>query len=326
MKLATLANGSPDGRLLVVSRDLTRATEAEAASTLQDALDNWLAVEPSLTGQYLALEQDRTSGMPLDASQLMAAIPRSYQFLDASAFLAHNHILAEAWGYVKRSLNDPPLMYQGLSDRFLPPYGEVSFRSADDEIDFEAEYGVITDRVPRGTIASAALGHVKLIVLINDWSLRAFGPAEMKAGFGFLHAKPPSALSGIAVTPDELGPAWAGGRIALRVTIERSGVVFGNPDGSEMSYDFGELIAHAAVTRDLCAGTVLGSGTIANSSANLVGSGCIAERRALDRLSGAIQAPYLSAGERVRLSAAVADGELLFGSIDQVVSVGSSQT
>ena len=320
MKLATLDTGHPDGRLLVVSRDLTRAIEAAAAPTLQAALDRWDEAEPRLRAEAAALEQDPAAGVALDHSRLLAAIPRSYQFLDASAFLAHNHILAEAWGYERRTPQDPPLMYQGLSDRFLPPHGPVSFASADHEIDFEAEFGVITDRVPRGVQPSEALVHARLLVLINDWSLRAFGPAEMKGGFGFLHAKPPSSLSAMAITPDELAGDWCDGRICLPLTITRNGETFGEPEGSEMSYSFAALIAHAAVTRDLCAGTVLGSGTVSNTNA-IHGSGCIAERRALDRLADKAMTPYLADGERVRLKAMSADGIALFGEIDQTVTI-----
>ena len=321
MKLATLANGKPDGRLLIVSRDLERAVEAEAAATLQDALDRWGEVEAALVAQHAALERDPASGFAVDPARLMAAMPRSYQFLDASAFLAHNHILAEAWGYERRTSDDPPLMYQGLSDRFYPPHGAVPFRSVADEIDLEAEYGVITDRVPLGVSAADAVRHARLLVVINDWSLRAFGPAEMKAGFGFLHAKPPSALSAFAVTPDEIGDAWADGRICLPLTIRRNDTLFGEPDGSEMSYDFGELIAHAAATRELCAGTVLGSGTVSNVAAERAGSGCIAERRALDRLAGRDVTPYLGDGERIRIECRDPAGRSVFGRLDQAVSI-----
>ena len=279
MKLASRNDGA-DGRLLVVSRDLTRAVTAEAAATLQAALDDWEAVAPALAAQYQALNAgDAAGAVPLDPASLAAVLPRAYQFLDASAFLAHNFILADAWGLERRTPADPPLIYQGLSDLFYPPHGDVPFRSTGDGIDFEAEFGVIVDRVPLGTTQADALGHVRLVLLLNDWSLRAFGPAEMKAGFGFLQAKPPSALSGIAVTPDELGPAWADGRVHLAVTVTRGDTRFGMPHGGEMSYGFDRLIAHAAATRDLCAGTVIGSGTVSNMDAAAVGSACIAERR-----------------------------------------------
>lgn len=325
MKFATRANGHPDGQLLVVSRDLARARVARAAATLQAALDRWDELEPLLAEEYRLLNAEPGTGFVLDPGQLLAAMPRAYQFLDASAFLAHNHILADAWGYQRRTPADPPLMYQGLSDRFHGPRDDVSFRDERDEIDFEAEFGVFTDAVPRGTDARAALGHIKLLTIVNDWSLRAFGPAEMKSGFGFLHAKPPSTLSPFAVTPDELGDAWREGRIHLRLTIHRNGQVFGTPDGEQMTYDFGRLLAHACMTRDLCAGTVLGSGTVSNDDASNVGSGCIAERRALEKTAGKDpMTAYLADGETVRLEAFDSDGASLFGAIDQSVRVHST--
>ena len=320
MKLASRNEGR-DGRLLVVSRDLARAAPAAAAATLQAALDDWAAVAPALDAQYRALNDGTAAdAAPLDPASLGAVLPRAYQFLDASAFLAHNHILAEAWGYARRTPADPPLIYQGLSDLFYPPLGEVPFRSTDDGIDFEAEFGVIVDRVPLGVAPAAALGHVRLVLLLNDWSLRAFGPAEMKGGFGFVQAKPPSSLSGIAVTPDELGDAWADGRVHLRMTVTRGDAVVGTPHGGEMTYGFDRLIAHAAATRDLCAGTVIGSGTVSNADAAAVGSACIAERRGLDALAGVAPTPFLAFGERVRIEAFDTAGRSVFGVLDHRIA------
>lgn len=313
MKLASLEADNPDGRLLLVSRDLSRAVEADGATTMQAALDEWANVAPSLEVQYKELNRDPAAGNSLDLHTLAAAIPRSYQFLDASAFLAHNHILAEAWGFARRTEADPPLMYQGLSDHYYPAHGEVPFRSVKDEIDLEAEFGVITDRVPMAIDANRAVEHIRLIVMVNDWSLRAYGPAEMQAGFGFLHAKPPSALSAIAVTPDELADAWCGGKVCLPIHIQRAGRAFGAPHGGEMSYHFGELIAHAARTRELCPGTVIGSGTVSNAAAKTTGSGCIAERRALDTIAGKEPTSYLSFGEQVGLDCLLPSGESVFG-------------
>lgn len=321
MKLATHADGAKDGALLVVSKDLTHAVRANAALTLQDALDQWGDVAPELERQYSELNRGAARGASaLSDFTLAAAMPRSYQFLDASAFLAHNHILADAWGFERRTEDDAPLMYQGLSDTFLPPSGEVAFRSIDDEIDFEAEFAVVLDETPLGVRPDAARAHIRLITMINDWSLRRFGPIEMQGGFGFLHAKPPCSMAAIAVTPDELGAAWRDAKVCARLHIRRNGEPFGHPDGAAMSYDFGRLIAHAATTRDLCTGTILGSGTVSNVDAASVGSGCIAERRALESLSKPPQpTPYLQFGERVRLEAFDANGRSLFGAIDQVV-------
>ena len=316
MKLASCNEGA-DGRLLVVSRDLTRAVIAEGATTLQAALDDWEAIAPALEAQYRALNDGHPAdAAPLDPARLAAVLPRAYQFLDASAFLEHNFILAHAWGVERRTPADPPLIYQGLSDRFYPPHGDVPFRSTDDAIDFEAEFGVIVDRVPLGTSPTDALDHVRLVLLLNDWSLRAFGPQEMKGGFGFLQAKPPSSLSGIAVTPDELGASWADGRVHLAVTVTRGDERFGTPHGREMTYGFDRLIAHAAATRDLCAGTVIGSGTVSNADAPSVGSACIAERRGLDTIAGVEPVPFLGFGERVQIEAFDSAGESVFGVLD----------
>jgi fumarylacetoacetate (FAA) hydrolase len=323
MKLASKSGTGPDGRLLIVGRDLMTCVEAEAAPTLQYALDNWSVVHPGLVEQYAALNAGQASGAtPVNFASLGAAMPRSFQFLDASAFLAHNYILAEAWGFERRSTLAPPLMYQGLSDRFYPPHGSVPFRSTDDEIDFEAEFAVLTDRVPLGVSADEATGHIKLIVLLNDWSLRAFGPSEMKSGFGFIHAKPPSSMSAFAITPDELGEAWGNCRVCLTVNVYRNGTLFGRPSGAEMSFGFHDLIVHAATTRELCAGTIIGSGTVSNANYKVVGSGCIAEKRAIDRLSSAGEpTPYLKFNERIKIEAFDLAGQSLVGSLDQIIRV-----
>ena len=323
MKLASKMGTSPDGRLLIVGRDLASCVEADAAPTLQYALDNWSVVQPELDKQYAALNDGRDAGaMPVSLAFLGAAMPRSFQFLDASAFLAHNHILAEAWGFEPRSTLAPPLMYQGLSDAILSPtHGSVPFRTAEDEIDFEVEFAVLTDRVPLGVSAEEAMGHIKLVVLLNDWSLRSFGPSEMKGGFGFIHAKPPSSMSAFAVTPDELGEAWHRGRVRLAVNVYRNGLLFGRPSGAEMSFGFHELIEHAARTRELCAGTVIGSGTVSNANYTVVGSGCIAEKRAIDKLSSQGEpTPYLKFGERLKIESLDPAGQSVWGSMDQIVS------
>lgn len=320
MKLATLRTGG-DGRLLIVSRDLTRAVPANAARSLQAALDGWHEIEPLLREQADALEHGSCAGeTAVDPSTLDAVLPRGFQFLDASAFLAHNHILASAWGFEKRGEAEPPLMYQGISHEYFAPDEPVSFRRFEDEIDFEAEIGVITDAVPAGISAGEALNHARLIVILNDWSLRSFGPSEMRGGFGFLHAKPPSTLSAFAMTPDELGGAWRDGRVQLPLHVWRNGKLFGRPDGGAMHFGFGELIAHAAATRSLCPATVIGSGTVSNYDAERVGSACIAERRALDLLAGRDSTPYLEDGETVRV-ALIQAGIAVLGSINQQICV-----
>jgi len=319
MKLATLNSGD-DGRLVVVSRDLLHMAPAAGVTTLQDALDRWGVVSASLQAQYDRLNAGEGDGIrPVDAAQLGAIMPRSYQFLDASAFLAHSDILAKAWGFEPRSPEMPPLMYQGLSNHFHSPHGDVPFADYSMEVDFEAELGVITDAVPLGITPAAALDHIKLVIMINDWSLRQFGAIEMRGGFGFIHAKPPSTLSAFAVTPDELGAAWQDGRIHLPLEIRRGDALFGFPNGREMNFGFHDLVAHAAKTRDLCAGTIIGSGTVANAGATEVGSGCIAERRALERLAQREATPYLQPGEVVEISLQSDDGKPLLGRISQQV-------
>ena len=321
MKLASRASGHPDGELLVVSQDLATCAPARAASTLQQAIDGWDSVEDELEQQYRALNRgEARDAVPVSEVELLAAMPRSYQFLDGSAFLAHNHILAQAWRFEPRNALDPPLMYQGLSDRFLPPAADVTFRSATDDIDFEAEFAIITDRVPLGVTPQQARSHIKLVLLLNDWSLRAFGPAEMKGGFGFIHAKPPRAMSAFAISPTTLAEGWHQARVQLSTRILVNDRPFGHPHGSEMSYGFDELIAHAATTRDLCAGTVLGSGTVSSHDYERVGSGCIAERRAIDTIRGAALTPYLQFGDRVRIDAVDAAGRSVFGPIEQRIT------
>ncbi len=319
MKLATLATGG-DGTLLVVSKSLKQAVPARAAPTLQAALGDWDHIAPQMQAQYDALNNGEAKDtITIDPAELAAILPRSYQFLDASAFLAHNHILAEAWGFPPRGADEPPLMYQGLSNLYYPSRGKIPFRSTGDDIDLEAEFGVITDAVPMGVSPDEAITHAKLIILINDWSLRAFGPNEMRGGFGFLHAKPPSALSAFAMTPDELGSAWRDGRVCLPMTVYRNGQLFGNPNGSAMHFGFGELIAHAALTRNLCPATVIGSGTVSNFDAATVGSACIAERRALDMIAKRKVTPYLGFGDRVQMTLLDDDGQAMLGTLDHEV-------
>ncbi len=320
MKLATLRTGG-DGVLLVVSRDLRRAVRADAAATLQAALEQWDAVEPGLRAQAEALEAGPVADeIALDPAALDAILPRSFQFLDASAFLAHNHILARAWGFEPRGEHEPPLMYQGLSNSFFAPHDPVPFRGfGGDDVDFEAELGVITDAVPLGVTPEQALGHARLVIMLNDWSLRAFGPREMQGGFGFLHAKPPSTLSAFAATPDEFGDSWRNGRLCLPLDITWNGERFGLPDGAAMHFGFGELIAHAATTRTLCPGTVIGSGTVSNYAADEVGSGCIAERRALDALAGRELTRYLASEDEIAITLRDPGGGAPLGAIRQQV-------
>ncbi|WPP02064.1 fumarylacetoacetate hydrolase family protein [Pseudomonas sp. HR96] len=320
MKLATLRDGSRDGQLLVVSRDLARALPAPI-TTLQAALDDWPQAEPRLRECFDALQAGTAAGsFAFDPQQAMAPLPRAYQWCDGSAFLNHGTLMQRAFNLAPiEGVEHTPLMYQGAGDDFLGPCEDIRLPSAAQGIDFEGEFAVVVDDVPLGCSAQQALGHIKLLVQVNDVSLRALAPREMRTGFGFLQAKPSSAFAPVAVTPDELGPAWRDGRVHLALHIQRNGQWFGHPDGGEMNFGFGELIAHAALTRRLGAGTLVGSGTVSNAQRS-AGSACIAERRAIETLDhGAPRTEFLQFGERLRMEVFGADRQSLFGAIDQRV-------
>jgi fumarylacetoacetate (FAA) hydrolase len=323
MRLATLRDGSLDGRLIVVSRDLTRAVAATSiAPNLLDALQRWDAVKQPLADLCDALDAgDVPNPFAFDPARCAAPLPRSPQWLDASAFLNHGRLM-------ERAFNTPPIpdfdtipvMYQGASDDFLGPNDDLPLPSMDDGIDFEGEFGVICGPVPMAVSPEAALDRVRLVVQINDWSLRALGPREMATGFGFLQAKPSTSFAPIAVTPDELGDAWRNGRVQMRLQVQWNGERFGEPHGGEMNYDFGQLVAHAARTRRLTAGTIVGSGTVSNTSRS-AGSACIAERRVIEKLDlGEVRTGFMKFGDRVRMQARFDDGrDGPFGTIEQRV-------
>jgi fumarylacetoacetate (FAA) hydrolase len=328
MKLATLRNGQRDGRLVVVSADGRRCIDAcHVAPTLLDALERWNTVEPGLQEFSRKVNAPAALGsIPFDMHQCMAPLPRTWQWLDGSAFLNHGHLMERAFKVPPvADFETMPLMYQGAADDFLGPHDDVALPSEADQIDFEGEFGVVLSETPLGVTAEEALQHVRLIVLINDWSLRAFGPREAKSGFGFVQAKPSTAFAPIAVTPDELGAAWNGGRVHLRLQTQRNGKWFGHPRGGAMHFDFGQLIAHAARTRKLSAGTLIGSGTVSNADV-AVGSSCIAERRMVEALAdGAPRTPFLRFGERVCMVALDEQGQPApFGVIDQMVVPGDA--
>jgi len=323
MKIATLRNESPDGQLVVVSADSKRCLAAgHSWPTLQHALASWAEAEPHLRRLGNALDSgDVAEAQPFDSRDALAPLPRSWQWLDGSAFQSHGDLMSTVFGLEKLSYDDRPLMYQGVSDRFLAPTSDVPLPSADDGIDFEGEFGVITDAVPMGTSTADAARHIRLVVLINDWSLRRIAPIEMKTGFGWVQAKPASSVAPIAVTPDELGPAWRDCRVQMKLQVDWNGQRFGLAHGGAMAFGFDELIAHAAYSRDLVAGTVIGSGTVSNENYRVVGSSCIAERRAIELLDeGKSRTPYMAFGDRVRMQARLDDGrDGPFGVIDQQV-------
>ncbi|CUH82186.1 fumarylacetoacetate hydrolase family protein [Tropicibacter naphthalenivorans] len=317
MKLTSLDDGSADGRLHLVSRDHSRAAPAEAVTTLQALLEDWDTHAPALKAQYAAVNAG--AGVPFDAAKALAPLPRAWQWLDGSAYDSHGALMEKVFG-IEPLPTWPPLMYQGISDRFHAARADVPLPSEDDGIDFEGEFGIITDRVPMGTDAAAARGHIRLLVQINDWSLRKLAPREMKTGFGWLHCKPACTMAPVAVTPDELGAQWREARIDLPLVVDWNGARFGAAQGVEMSAGFDQLIAHAAYSRDLVAGTVIGSGTVSNESYREVGSSCIAERRGIEILDeGAPTTEFMRFGDRIRMEARLPDDTPLFGAIDQIV-------
>jgi fumarylacetoacetate (FAA) hydrolase len=323
MKFSSLRDGTPDGRLVVVSRDLRRAIPATGiANNLRTALEAWEECEPRLRSLSDALNRGSVSGeIDFAASNLSPPLPRTWQWLDASAFHSHGDLMERAFKHapIEGKLSRP-LMYQGASDDFLGPSQDMPLPSEADGIDFEAEIAVVVDRVPMGTRAAETLRHVKLIMLANDASLRSFAQVEMKTGFGWVHAKPATSFSPVAVTPDELGVAWKNGRVCLPLRVCWNGREFGHPDGSEMGFGFHELIAHAAYSRNLSAGTIIGSGTVSNADYRSVGSACIAERRAIELADhGRVTTEFMRFGDRVRIEMLDAEGRSIFGAIDQRV-------
>lgn len=318
MKLATLRDGSRDGYLVVVSRDLERAVAAPIA-TMREAIEDWERSEPVLRTLSSALEAGTATGaFAFDPAKAMAPLPRAYQWCDGSAFLNHGTLMQKAFNLEPiEGADQTPLMYQGAGDDFLGAQQDICLPSVSQGIDFEGEFGVLVDDVPLGCSAQDALRHIKLLVQINDVSLRALAPREMKTGFGFLHAKPSSAFAPVAVTPDELGDDWRDGRVQLPLNVEWNGQWFGNPHAGEMNFSFGALVAHAAFTRKLGAGTLIGSGTISNR-ARSAGSACIAERRAIEMIDhGGARTAFMQFGDRVKMEVFGADGQSIFGAIDQ---------
>lgn len=321
MKLATRKADGPDGELMIVSRDLSRAISArDIVSTLQQALEAWDEVLPQLEAAARSLDDEAgQTGDALDLRQCMAAMPRAWQWLDGSAFETHGRLMQTAFGLPPIE-TDKPLMYQGLSDRFIGPFEDVRLPSEDDGIDFEGEFGVIVDAVPMGISAEQAMAHIRLIVQINDWSLRTIAPIEMKTGFGWVQAKPACSMAAVAVTPDELGSSWREGRVCLPLKVDLNGQPFGRALGGDMAYGFHELVAHAARTRDLVAGTIIGSGTVSSPNYAEVGSSCLSERRAIEKIEhGEMRTPFMSFGDQIRMEARGEAGEPLFGLIDQKV-------
>ena len=336
MKLASLKSGR-DGALIVVSADLTRWVPAEqVAATLQAALDSWGASEPGLRELSRALDGDPTLGRPFDPCAVAAPLPRAYQWADGSAYVNHVQLVRQARGAeMPASFWTDPLMYQGASDEMLGACDPITLPDPAWGCDLEAEVAVITDDVPRGSARPAGLDAIRLVVLVNDVSLRHLIPAELAKGFGFFQSKPATAFSPVAVTPDELAPSWRDGKLHRPLNVDLNGRPLGRAEaGVDMTFDFGTLIAHVAKTRSLVAGSIVGSGTVSNRGADGgpgrpiedggAGYSCLAEVRTVETiLTGTPSTPFLRGGDRVRIEMLGEDGRSIFGAIDQLVVEGA---
>ncbi len=323
MKLATLKDGSRDGTLAVVSRDLSKmAPASSAARTLQIALEKWEDAAPRLEKLSEAVNAGTADGIrDYDPDALESPLPRTYQFVDGSAYLNHVELFRKARGaQLPPKLLEEPLMYQAVSDGFLRPTGAIPVIDPEMGIDIEAEVGVIVDDVPMGVSPEAALKHIRLFVLINDVSLRSLIPDELNTGLGYFHGKPRSALSPVAVTPDELGEAWDEHKVHLDMTVKFNQAPIGMPNcGVDMNFDFPQLISHAAKTRPLCAGTLIGSGAISNRDPG-TGVACLAELRIVQKLDeGKQKTSFMQFGDRATIEMFDANNQSVFGAIDQEI-------
>lgn len=324
LKLASLKTTSRDGALIVVNRNLDKAVSAQdVAPTLQAALDNWNIAGPELERIYEALNDGKPdAGFPFDPAQCAAPLPRAYHWVDGSAYVNHVELVRKARGVeLPESFWHEPLVYQGGSDDFVGPTDAVVVPAEEYGIDFEGETAVITDDVPMGTSATNAAAHVKLLMLVNDVSLRHLIPGELAKGFGFYQGKPSTAFSPVAITPDELGDAWRNGTVHRPLSVHLNGQRYGEPlCGVDMTFNFHQLIEHATRTRRLGAGTIIGSGTISNYDRS-AGSACLAEQRMLETIEhGEPRTPFMKFGDRVRIEMFDEAGQSIFGAIDQVIA------
>ena len=323
MKLATLKNNTRDGELIVVNKELTKAINvSDIAKTMQEALDNWAEISPKLEAVYNQLQRSElTETVDFASKNVMAPIPRAYHWADGSAYVTHVELVRKARNAeLPETFWTDPLMYMGASDAFIGATDDIEIEKEEWGIDFESEVAVITDDVPAGTNPSQAKKHIKLIVLVNDVSLRNLIPAELSKQFGFYQSKPWTAFSPVAVTPDELGSAWDGGKVHLPLISTLNNKEIGSPNaGIDMIFDYGQVIAHAAKTRSLMAGTVIGSGTVANEGSP-DGSSCLAEVRCLEIIhNGKPSTPFMTFGDRIEIDMKDEQGNSIFGKINQVV-------
>ncbi|OKH86682.1 fumarylacetoacetate hydrolase family protein [Thalassospira sp. TSL5-1] len=331
MKLATLKNGSRDGKLVAVSRDLRRCAPIDGVPTLQYALDNWAVTQGKLADIAAKLESDVAFGDVFDQAKAHSPLPRAFQWADGSAYVNHVELVRKARGAeIPESFWTDPLMYQGGSDSFLAPQDPIVLGDEAWGIDMEGEVAVVTDDVAMGASPEEARKAIRLIMLVNDVSLRGLIPAELAKGFGFFQSKPSSAFSPVAVTPDELGDAWDGGKVHLPLNVDLNGKPFGRANaGIDMTFDFGQLVAHAAKTRPLSAGSIVGSGTVSNKldgepgkpvADGGAGYSCIAEIRMIETIrDGKPTTPFMRFGDTVKIEMRDANGQSVFGTIDQTV-------
>lgn len=323
MKLATQRNGTRDGSLLIVSKDLSKAVSANnIAATMQQAIDNWSTAKPALEKLYQQLNAGEcNNAVDFNTLELESPFPRAYQWADGSAYVNHVELVRKARGAeMPENFWHDPLMYQGGSDAFLGPRDSIPCKDESWGLDFESEIAVITDDVPLGASPEVAKQHICLIMLVNDVSLRGLIPNELAKGFGFFQSKPSSAFSPVAVTPDELADAWDGHKVSLPLTTHLNNQLFGQPDaGVDMTFDFPTLIAHAAKSRPLGAGAIIGSGTISNYDRSK-GSSCLAEKRMLEIIAdGKPSTPFMKPGDSVKIEMFDKNQQSIFGAIDQTV-------
>ena len=321
MKLGTLKSKSHDGELVVVSKDNSQFLKvSEIAPSFREAVEDWANCKDRLSKVYEDLNSGEMTGQAMDESLFHSPLPRTFQWADGSAFLHHVKLVRMSRNAeMPESLYETPLMYQGGGDNFLAPTEDIPQLDFSHGTDFEGEVGVITDFVPMGCSPEEALDKILFCLIINDVSLRGLIPAELKAGFGFFHGKPSSAFAPFAVTPDELGKEWNNGRIELPLDVELNGEFFGKANGKEMHFHFGQIIAHAARTRNLMPGTIIGSGTVSNDSTE-VGSSCLLERRMIEKINdGVFKTPFMKVGDSVKISMNDRSGNNIFGTIEQKV-------
>ncbi|GEA11762.1 fumarylacetoacetate hydrolase family protein [Alteromonas sp. KUL49] len=332
MKLATYKNDSRDGQLMIVSRDLTKTCSAEGiAPTMQYALDNWSNLVNLLDARYRQLNNDEIDSIDFDQTRCESPLPRAYQWADGSAYVNHVELVRKARGAeMPESFWTDPLMYQGGSDDFIGPRDDVILPSDEWGIDFEGEVAVVTDDVPMGCSAERGAQSIRLLMLVNDVSLRGLIPGELAKGFGFFQSKPASSFSPVAVTPDELGDAWQGSKVHLPLRSTYNGKLFGKPEaGEDMTFDFGQLVAHAAKSRNLGAGAIIGSGTVSNKQGTEhgsaigeggVGYSCIAEVRMIETIrDGKPSTPFMQFGDKIKIEMLDNSGDSIFGAIEQQV-------